>query len=249
MASSSQTLTLNLGTGSGAATVNIATGATAAKTVNIATSASLLHTLNIGTPSSTTLLQGNTVTIASSTDALTLNLGANTGRHTINIATGQASSTINIGSSSSSVAISSSNWTISTSGTSTIGVTNQIAFFNLSSCPSGWTEFTAARGRYIVALPSGGTLASTTGTALTDLENRAVGQHTHPITDPGHTHVDTVAGGGGASTGAQASGDRAGAIASVFNSGSSTTGLSITATGTTAGTNAPYIQLLACQKS
>src|SRR3989338_8434719 len=61
VASSSETLTLNLGTGTGATTVNIATGATNAKTVNVATGASLVHTLTIGTPSSTTLLQGNTV--------------------------------------------------------------------------------------------------------------------------------------------------------------------------------------------
>ena len=49
-----------------------------------------------------------------------------------------------------------------------------IMFFNLASCPSGWTELTAARGRYLVGLTSGGTLAGTAGTALTNLENRAV---------------------------------------------------------------------------
>ena len=30
-----------------------------------------------------------------------------------------------------------------------------------SACPTGWTEFTAARGRYIVGVPSGGTVSST----------------------------------------------------------------------------------------
>jgi hypothetical protein len=63
-----------------------------------------------------------------------------------------------------------------------------VMFFNLGSCPAGWTELTAARGRYIVALPAGGTLGGTDGTPLSDLEDRPVGQHTHTITDPGHVH-------------------------------------------------------------
>ncbi len=94
-----------------------------------------------------------------------------------------------------------------------------VMFFNLSSCPSGWSELTAARGRYPVGLPSGGTLAGTQGTALSNLENRV--PHTHSeqwYTDcmywPGNrwlfmTHTSTAI----------------------------------------PGTNAPYIQLLACQKN
>ena len=53
-----------------------------------------------------------------------------------------------------------------------------VMFFNLASCPSGWTELTAARGRTITGLPSGGALAGTVGTALTNLENRT---HTHSV--------------------------------------------------------------------
>lgn len=99
--------------------------------------------------------------------------------------------------------------------------TGAVMPFNLTSCPSGWSDYTAASGRYIVGLPSGGTLAGTTGTALTNAENRAVGQHnhtgttnahlhtlpslahTHSITDPGHAHNeysahnDSVASGSG----------------------------------------------------
>lgn len=67
-------------------------------------------------------------------------------------------------------------------------------FFNLSSCLSDWTELTATRGRYIIGLLSTGTLASTASTALTNLGNRAVGQHTHSITDPGRTHIVDMAG-------------------------------------------------------
>jgi len=50
--------------------------------------------------------------------------------------------------------------------------------FNLASCPSGWTEVTAAQGKAIVGLPSGGTLTGTVGTGLSDLENRT---HTHDV--------------------------------------------------------------------
>ncbi|MBI4395653.1 MAG: hypothetical protein HY548_01065, partial [Elusimicrobia bacterium] len=81
-----------------------------------------------------------------------------------------------------------------------------VMFFNLVACPAGWTELTVARGRYIVGLPLSGTLAGTQGTALSNLQNRAVGshdhaipslshshghdnaQHLHGITDPGHKH-------------------------------------------------------------
>lgn len=51
-----------------------------------------------------------------------------------------------------------------------------VAFFDLPACPSGWTELTAARGRTLVGLPSGGTLGGTQGTALSDLEARV---HSH----------------------------------------------------------------------
>ena len=63
-----------------------------------------------------------------------------------------------------------------------------VMYFNASTCPSGWSDLTAARGRYIVALGPGGTLGGTQGTALADLENRAIGKHTHDLTDPGHGH-------------------------------------------------------------
>jgi hypothetical protein len=118
-----------------------------------------------------------------------------------------------------------------------------VMFFNLPSCPSGWSELTTARGRYLVGKPSGGTLAGTQGTALTDLENRAVGQHNHSITDPGHVHQyssdNNMNCGSGCShlwTGTGKS------------SSSSTTGITIDNEGSVSGTNAPYIQLCVCQK-
>src|SRR3989344_434292 len=167
---------------------------------------SIGHPDQSGTITIASSTQALTLELGKSTSALTINIGAGTGGHTINIATGTSTAkpvniatatgtqnTINIGSASSSVAISSTNWTISTAGTSTLTVSSgAVMFFNLSSCPSGWTEFTDARGRYLVGLPSGGTLGDTTGTALTNLENRAVGQHGHPVSDSGHTHTIAV---------------------------------------------------------
>jgi hypothetical protein len=51
-------------------------------------------------------------------------------------------------------------------------------FFDLSSCPAGWSELTQARGRVVVGLVSDGTLGSTVGSPLTDLEDRT---HTHDV--------------------------------------------------------------------
>lgn len=140
-----------------------------------------------------------------------------------------------------------------------------VVFFNLTACPSGWTELTAARGMYIVGNPLSGTLATAVGTALTNLENRAVGQHLHSvdpastgvsISDPGHTHSIRQGQneGGDVQYRLFYQGSNIG-NGSIF---SSTTGISASVdiaafnsanAGSVAGTNAPYIQLLACQKS
>jgi len=99
-----------------------------------------------------------------------------------------------------------------------------IAYFT-GSCPSGWSEYTSARGRYIVGTPSGGTGQGTAGTALTNQENRPVGQHFHtfPVADAG-------SGGGGAREYYE------------------TKTLNTDTSGLVAGTNAPYIQLTVCKK-
>jgi len=119
--------------------------------------------------------------------------------------------------------------------------------FNLASCPTGWSELTSARGRYIVGLPSGGTLAGTAGTALSNTENRAVGQHNHGITDPGHSHAQqpqTLLGiaGGIIST------NTGPVLQTGGTTSTATTGITINNAGSVAGTNAPYLQLLICQK-
>lgn len=103
-----------------------------------------------------------------------------------------------------------------------------VMFFNLATCPSGWTAMAAAQGRYLVGLPSGGTLAGTQGTELSNLENRATGKHNHSITIWGSS------GGGNVLM----------ATAGVQGFGTWDT----QDAGSVAGTNAPYIQLLVCQK-
>jgi hypothetical protein len=120
-----------------------------------------------------------------------------------------------------------------------------VMFFNLVSCPSGWSELVSARGRYLVAKPDGGTLGATVGTALSDQENRPVGQHDHDITDPGHTHRHKDAAGyslnplGGSTTWIKTD---------PGPTASNTTGITINNEGAVEGTNAPYIQFLVCQK-
>lgn len=77
-----------------------------------------------------------------------------------------------------------------------------ITFF-VEACPSGWSEYTGLRGRYPVGNPSGGDILGTVGTAMSNKEDRAVGQHTHTFsgsalgththsfTGSGHTHTFT----------------------------------------------------------
>ena len=45
------------------------------------------------------------------------------------------------------------------------------------TCPTGWTEYIAGRGRYVVGLPSGGTLEGTSGLALSNLDTRSGHSH------------------------------------------------------------------------
>ena len=124
-----------------------------------------------------------------------------------------------------------------------------VMFFNLASCPTGWSELDAAKGRYLVGVPSGGTLGGTSGTPLGNLESRPVGQHTHSATDSGHSHGVT----------ARLEGSGNAGIGLLYGFGSTTTqahapgqgfsSISVAGTGSVAGTNAPYLQLRVCQKS
>ncbi|MBI3335859.1 MAG: hypothetical protein HY001_05205, partial [Candidatus Portnoybacteria bacterium] len=132
--------------------------------------------------------------------------------------------------------------------------TGAVLPFNLSTCPAGWSALDGtggrpdARGRYITGLPASGTLAGTNGTALSNLEDRPVGQHNHGITDPTHRHDTNVYTDGGATPPsvplATSSQNRNGVIFTGYVG----TGITINNAGSVAGTNAPYIQFLLCQK-
>ncbi len=124
-----------------------------------------------------------------------------------------------------------------------------VMHFNLAACPTGWTGLTAARGRYLVGLPSAGTLAGTAGTALTNLENRPVGQHAHTITDPGHAHSLTIFASDQNYITKVRTYDGGPTPLPNFSTATATTSVTVDSTGTVAGTNAPYIQFLVCQKN
>lgn len=52
-----------------------------------------------------------------------------------------------------------------------------VSAFNSETCPTGWTEFTNARGRFVVGINSGGTLGGTAGgDPFTNLEEK---MHSH----------------------------------------------------------------------
>ena len=132
---------------------------------------------------------------------------------------------------------------------SEITPTGMVGFFALGACPTGWSEYTALRGRYAVGLVASGTLEGTSGTALTNVESRAVGQHTHSVTDPGHTHTANVYAATGATTTlAKTILSDTGTVDATHPVNSATTGITNANSGSVTGTNAPYIQLLACKK-
>lgn len=62
--------------------------------------------------------------------------------------------------------------------------TGAVMFFDLTVCPSGWSEYVLARGRAIVGLQQGGTLAGTVGLALADLQTPV---HGHQFSFSGPT--------------------------------------------------------------
>lgn len=122
-----------------------------------------------------------------------------------------------------------------------------VAFFNLTACPLGWSALLAAQGRYVVGVsPANATVPPpVVGTALTDKEDRNVaGPHNHAVNDPGHTHpvnTGTVSSGTGTTMFVPGT-------PTPSKTEASTTGIT-TAVAGASGTNAPYVQLLVCQKN
>jgi hypothetical protein len=136
-----------------------------------------------------------------------------------------------------------------------------IIMFNGAVCPSGYVEETTIRGRLIVGLPAGGTLAGTVGAALGNNAVRTVtdvpahthttpgattssaGAHTHNVlvgTIAGTTHplgVQNAAGAGGFDS--SSDGDHTHPVSGVTNSPN------VIATSVAH----PYLQLLMCRRT
>lgn len=142
-----------------------------------------------------------------------------------------------------------------------------IMAFNLSACPAGWSEYTAAGGRYLVGAATPG---AAVGAALGAGENRATGAHSH-VVDPPSTN--TLAGGehnhffydayysvvqkrvygvlDGNNTAAASVGNyaRTTGAAGGHKHAVNIPPFSSATAGGPGGTNAPYVQLVTCQKA
>jgi hypothetical protein len=133
----------------------------------------------------------------------------------------------------------------------TVGVSSGTMFYfdQAAPCPTGWSEFTSARGLYITGLVNAGTKATAVlgaGAALTDQELRT---HTHTMA---HTHllagtfIGILAGGQPAETdggGANVSDDHTHTWSNQSDASSAAN------TSTNNVTIAPYIQYLLCEKN
>jgi hypothetical protein len=135
-----------------------------------------------------------------------------------------------------------------------------VEFYALDACPAGWSAYEPARGRYLVGMQPGGALEGAVGSRLEDRENRPVGQHNHGLNDPGHHHrvlqASPILVGGnvtpsrimGTTSSSQLTAlpDNPPALQQALSD--ETTGITLDSAGSVAGTNAPYVQLLACKK-
>ena len=113
----------------------------------------------------------------------------------------------------------------------------EVAYYATPKCPSGWSDYARAEGRYVVGLAPTGNLGEMVGRELAPKENRAVGRHRHDITLRGIVH----------------NGDSRDAIITEFYHRSNVKiNVNIPGksewSGNIPDTNAPYVQLKACVK-
>jgi hypothetical protein len=126
-------------------------------------------------------------------------------------------------------------------------LSHAVMAFNSDTCPSGWSEFIDGRGRYIVGLQPKGTIGGTQGIPLVDLENRPVGKHTHTVELSGkHSHKLIKVSLVGKTHGAAMAAKKEGTYETHVAGGHVH---SIHDAGEVEQTNAPYIQLIFCEKN
>lgn len=90
-----------------------------------------------------------------------------------------------------------------------------------SLCPGGYSELTVARGRYLVGVPSGGTILGTVGTPLNNQQDLT---HTHTVSSVTATNLSLIGAGIG--------------VASING----------TSSGAATSSVAPYLQIRLCKK-
>lgn len=134
-----------------------------------------------------------------------------------------------------------------------------IAAFATTTCPSGWSEYTAARGAFLRGIDNGAGRDPNGTRAPGNYQADTLASHTHGINDPGHVH--TINGNilaGNESTSALNNGVQgAGGYSKVgelheysggANTSSVTTGISIQSTGG-AETAPKNVAVTFCQKN
>src|SRR5690606_25298559 len=125
-----------------------------------------------------------------------------------------------------------------------------ILFFDTPTCPDGWERESAYDGRYLVIAPAGGTIGALAGPPLSDVERRALPDHTHLVS--GTTGTVSFFGSDVVNTGGPIYDGRL-VMDSAVNDRivHHVHGVSIASSATSAGVGAdvaPYVQLLACRR-
>ena len=133
-----------------------------------------------------------------------------------------------------------------------------IAYFDLTTCPTGWSEVPSAKGRYLVGTQNSANKNLTVGQALGDGENRAIGQHNHSAWQDSHQHATYYEYNGGTTDGDNVVYAWWGWPHFLYGSshGGGWTGsdwrqpgVYTSNAGSVAGTNAPYVEFLVCKKN
>ncbi len=129
-----------------------------------------------------------------------------------------------------------------------------VVAFDLAQCPSTWSLYTAAQGRYVVGLANATArtnLERTVGRALSDGENRPAGNHIHTVNYINRTITGPTVPNGGLGNSRMSGSPRNDVylVRSVPITRAAASFATQPSSNHIPGTNAPYIQLLYCIKN